>query len=117
MVALLATGGSTNHLIHLPAIAASAGIVIDWEDFDRLSKVVPLLTRVYPNGSADVNAFQAAGGPPFVISELLTAGLLHPALPPLAGTHPADYRRTPAMDGETRIRPYPPHTPNQDNTD
>src|SRR3546814_6409866 len=77
MVALLATGGSTNHLIHLPAIAASAGIVIDWEDFDRLSKVVPLLTRVYPNGSADVNAFQAAGGPPFVIRELLKAGLIH----------------------------------------
>jgi len=77
MVALLATGGSTNHLIHWVAVARSAGIVIDWDDFSRLSDVIPLLTRVYPNGSADVNAFQAAGGPGFVIGELLDAGLMH----------------------------------------
>jgi len=78
MVALLATGGSTNHLIHWVAVARAAGIVIDWDDFAALSDVVPLLTRVYPNGSADVNAFQAAGGPGFVIRELRDAGLMHP---------------------------------------
>ena len=77
MVALLATGGSTNHLIHWVAVARSAGIVIDWDDFAALSDVVPLLSRVYPNGSADVNQFQAAGGPGFVIRELLDAGLMH----------------------------------------
>ncbi|MHB8950878.1 MAG: phosphogluconate dehydratase [Rhodoferax sp.] len=77
MVALLATGGSTNHLIHWVAVARAAGLVIDWDDFAALSEVVPLLTRVYPNGAADVNQFQAAGGPGFVIRELLDAGLMH----------------------------------------
>jgi phosphogluconate dehydratase len=77
MVALLATGGSTNHLIHWVAVARAAGIVIDWDDFAALSEVVPLLTRVYPNGNADVNQFQAAGGPGFVIRELLDAGFMH----------------------------------------
>jgi phosphogluconate dehydratase len=77
MVALLATGGSTNHLIHWVAVARSAGMVIDWDDFSALSDVVPLLSRVYPNGSADVNQFQAAGGPGYVIRELLDAGLMH----------------------------------------
>lgn len=77
MVALLATGGSTNHLIHWVAVARAAGISIDWNDFGDLSAVVPLLARVYPNGSADVNQFQAAGGPGFVIRELLDAGLMH----------------------------------------
>lgn len=77
MAALLATGGSTNHLIHWVAVARAAGIVIDWDDFERLSAAVPLLARVYPNGSADVNAFQAAGGPGYVIRELLDAGLMH----------------------------------------
>ena len=77
MIALLATGGSTNHLIHWVAVARAAGIHIDWDDFSALSAVVPLLTRVYPNGSADVNQFQAAGGPGFVIRELLDAGLMH----------------------------------------
>ena len=77
MVALLATGGSTNHLIHWVAVARAAGIVIDWNDFSALSDVVPLLTRVYPNGSADVNQFQDAGGPGFVIRELLNAGFMH----------------------------------------
>ncbi len=77
MVALMATGGSTNHLIHWVAVARAAGIVIDWDDFSQLSDVVPLLTRVYPNGSADVNQFQAAGGPGFVIRELLDAGYMH----------------------------------------
>ena len=77
MAALLATGGSTNHLIHWVAVARSAGILIDWSDFSELSSVVPLLSRVYPNGSADVNQFQAAGGPGFVIKELVGAGLMH----------------------------------------
>jgi len=77
MVALMATGGSTNHLIHWVAVARAAGIVIDWNDFSDLSDVVPLLTRVYPNGSADVNQFQAAGGPGYVIRELLDAGFMH----------------------------------------
>jgi len=77
MVALLATGGSTNHLIHWVAVARAAGVVIDWDDFSALSDVVPLLARVYPNGSADVNQFQAAGGPGFVIRELLDAGCMH----------------------------------------
>jgi phosphogluconate dehydratase len=77
MVALLATGGSTNHLIHWVAVARAAGIVINWDDFSNLSDVVPLLTRVYPNGSADVNQFQDAGGPGFVIRELLDGGFMH----------------------------------------
>ena len=77
IVALHATGGSTNHTLHIIAMARAAGIVVDWNDFDELSKVVPSLTRVYPNGEADVNHFQAAGGPGFVIRELLDAGLAH----------------------------------------
>jgi phosphogluconate dehydratase len=77
MVALLATGGSTNHLIHWVAVARAAGIQIDWNDFAALSQVVPTLTHVYPNGSADVNQFQAAGGPGFVIRELLDGGFMH----------------------------------------
>ena len=77
MVTLLATGGSTNHLIHWVAVARAAGLIIDWDDFSALSDVVPLLTRVYPNGNADVNQFQAAGGPGYVIRELLDAGFMH----------------------------------------
>jgi len=76
-VGLLATGGSTNHAIHLPAIARAAGIVIDWEDFDELSKAVPLIARVYPSGSGDVNDFHHAGGMGFTAHTLLEAGLLH----------------------------------------
>ncbi|MFO7304004.1 MAG: phosphogluconate dehydratase [Gammaproteobacteria bacterium] len=77
IVTLLATGGSTNHTIHLIAIARAAGLIVNWDDFSDLSEVVPLLARVYPNGSADVNHFHAAGGTGFVIRELLSAGLLH----------------------------------------
>jgi len=77
MVALLATGGSTNHLIHWVAVARAAGIAIDWDDFAALSAIVPLLARVYPNGSADVNDFQNAGGPGYVLRQLLDAGLMH----------------------------------------
>ena len=77
MVALLATGGSTNHLIHWVAVARAAGIVIDWTDFSDLSQATPLLARVYPNGVADVNQFQSAGGPGFVIRELIDSGAMH----------------------------------------
>ena len=90
-VGLLATGGSTNHAIHIPAIARAAGIVIDWEDLDRLSGVVPLVARVYPNGSGDVNHFQAAGGMAWVIHTLLDAGLLHRDILTVAGRDLGDY--------------------------
>ena len=76
-VGLLATGGSTNHAIHLPAMARAAGIRIDWEDIDELSAVVPLIARIYPNGAGDVNAFHAAGGMGWIVRELLDAGLAH----------------------------------------
>lgn len=78
MVGLCATGGSTNHAIHLVAIARAAGIVINWDDLNDISGVTPLLTRIYPNGEADVNHFHAAGGLSVVMKELLDAGLLHP---------------------------------------
>ena len=94
-IVLLATGGSTNHLIHVPAFARAAGITIDWDDFDRLSRVVPLLTRVYPNGSADVNQFEDAGGPSFVIKELLNAGLMHGDALTIAKDGMAAYGRKP----------------------
>jgi phosphogluconate dehydratase len=99
-IGLLATGGSTNHLLHLPAIAACAGIVLDWEDFDRLSKAVPLITRVYPNGSADVNGFEAAGGMPFVIRELIAAGMLHGDLMTVAGDSLEAYGRKPVIEAD-----------------
>ncbi len=77
VIGLLATGGSTNHTIHLIAIARAAGIIINWDDFDKLSKIIPLLAKIYPNGSADINHFQAAGGMGVLIAELLRNGLLH----------------------------------------
>ncbi len=77
VVALMATGGSTNHTIHWIAVARAAGVVLTWDDMDQISQAVPLLARVYPNGEADVNRFQAAGGVPFVFRELLDAGLMH----------------------------------------
>jgi phosphogluconate dehydratase len=98
-IVLLATGGSTNHLIHVPAFARAAGIVIDWDDFDRLSRVIPLLTRVYPNGSADVNGFEDAGGPSFVIRELLRGGLMHADTLTVAKDGIAAYGRKPAIEG------------------
>jgi phosphogluconate dehydratase len=77
LIGLLATGGSTNHTMHLVAIARAAGIIINWDDFDNLSKLIPLVTRIYPNGSADVNHFQAAGGMGVLIRELSQHGMLH----------------------------------------
>ena len=100
-VGLLATGGSTNHAIHLPAIARAAGIVIDWEDLDRLSSAVPLIARVYPNGQGDVNHFQAAGGMAFTIATLLDAGLLHQDIMTVSGASLRDYAKEPVLDGET----------------
>ncbi len=92
-IGLLATGGSTNHAIHLPAIARAAGIVIDWEDFDRLSQVVPLIARIYPSGPDDVNVFHQAGGMPYVTAELLNAGLLHRDIPTVYGDDMGEYAR------------------------
>ncbi|CAM3840476.1 phosphogluconate dehydratase [Roseateles saccharophilus] len=110
MVALLATGGSTNHLIHWVAVARAAGILIDWSDFSELSAVVPLLSRVYPNGSADVNQFQAAGGPGFVIRELLDAGLMHEDVLSVAGNSLRPYAFVPravGQGGEVLREPMP----------
>jgi phosphogluconate dehydratase len=97
MVALLATGGSTNHLIHWVAVARAAGILIDWDDFSALSSVVPLLARVYPNGTADVNQFQAAGGPGFVLRELMQAGLMHADAQAVAEGGMARYAEQPTL--------------------
>ena len=97
MAALLATGGSTNHLIHWVAVARAAGISIDWTDFADLSAEVPLLARVYPNGSADVNQFQACGGPGWVLRELRDAGCLHADVATVAEGGMAAYGRVPAM--------------------
>ena len=99
-IGLLATGGSTNHAIHIPAIARAAGIMIDWEDLDTLSSAVPLIANVYPSGPGDVNQFQAAGGMGFVIRELLAAGLLHQDIMTVAGRDLSDYAREPVMDGD-----------------
>jgi len=100
MVALLATGGSTNHTIHLIAIAKAAGIRINWDDFDELSGVVPLLARVYPNGEADVNRFHELGGTSFVIRELLSAGLMHRDAETILGTGLDRYTKTAQLDQE-----------------
>ena len=108
IVGLLATGGSTNHTIHLVAIARAAGIVIDWDDFDALSAVVPLLARIYPNGAADINHFHAAGGTGLLIRELLDAGLLHDDVRTVAGDGLRHYAEEPFLDGERLVwRPAP----------
>ena len=101
MIGLMATGGSTNHFIHLPAIALAAGIEINWDDFAELSRVTPLLARIYPNGSADVNHFHAAGGMAFLTRELLDAGLLHGDIATVGGESLAAYTQEPALVGET----------------
>jgi phosphogluconate dehydratase len=96
-VGLLATGGSTNHAIHLPAMARAAGIHIDWQDLDELSAAVPLIARVYPNGSGDVNDFHHAGGIGFVIRELCSAGLLHSDVMTVARRSLSDYAVEPTL--------------------
>ncbi len=103
VVGLLATGGSTNHVLHLPAIARAAGIIIDWQDMDELSSVVPLIARVYPNGAGDVNYFAAAGGMPFVIRELVEAGLAHDDIMTVYGGGLSAGAQEPRMDGETLV--------------
>ena len=100
-VGLLATGGSTNHAIHIPAFARAAGIHIDWTDIAELSHAVPLLARVYPNGAGDVNHFHAAGGIGYVIRELLDAGLAHRDILTVGGQDLGDYAREPWLDDGT----------------
>ena len=100
IIGLMATGGSTNHAIHLPAIARAAGISIDWTDFAEISDVVPLLARVYPNGSGDVNHFHAAGGMSFIIRELLDNGLLHRDILTVARGDLTDYGKEPVLEDE-----------------
>ncbi len=99
-VGLLATGGSTNHALHIPAMARAAGIIIDWQDMDELSAVVPLMARVYPNGSGDVNHFHAAGGMGYVIRELLDGGLAHRDLLTVAAGGMNAYADEPVLDGD-----------------
>ncbi|WP_374281484.1 phosphogluconate dehydratase [Novosphingobium sp.] len=107
-VGLLATGGSTNHAIHLPAMARAAGIKLDWQDLDELSAVVPLIARVYPNGAGDVNHFHAAGGMGFVVRELLDAGLAHADVLTVAAGGMRAYAEEPVLDGDALAwRPAP----------
>ncbi|MFD9893683.1 phosphogluconate dehydratase [Amycolatopsis sp. NPDC059027] len=108
LIALLATGGSTNHTLHLVSVAAAAGIQLTWDDFSELSAVVPLLARVYPNGSADINHFHAAGGIQFLVGTLLDAGLLHEDVHTVAGFGLHRYRQEPILsDGELVWRDVP----------
>jgi len=103
IVGLHATGGSTNHTIHLVAMARAAGIIINWDDFHDLSAVVPLLSRIYPNGSADVNHFHAAGGMGYLIRELLSAGLLHDDVQTVVGPGLSRYTQEPTLtEGQLR---------------
>ncbi|MGY4490463.1 phosphogluconate dehydratase [Pseudomonas putida] len=98
IVALHATGGSTNHTLHMPAIAMAAGIILTWQDMADLSEVVPTLSHVYPNGKADINHFQAAGGMSFLVRELLAAGLLHEDVNTVAGHGLSRYTQEPFLD-------------------
>jgi phosphogluconate dehydratase len=107
VVGLHATGGSTNHLLHLVAIAHAAGIDLRWDDFDALSHAVPLLARVYPNGSADVNGFQAAGGMGFLVAQLLDAGLLHADIRTVNGTGLDAYRIEPRLGANGAVERVP----------
>ncbi|MDP1631670.1 MAG: phosphogluconate dehydratase [Caulobacter sp.] len=108
VVGLLATGGSTNHAIHLVAIARAAGIRVDWTDFDELSLATPLLTRIYPNGAGDVNHFHAAGGMAFLVRELLDTGLLHEDVTTVAGQGLRRYAQEPVLDGPRLVWRDPP---------
>ncbi|MBD3641936.1 MAG: phosphogluconate dehydratase [Marinobacter sp.] len=103
LVALLVTGGSTNHTIHWIAIARAAGIIIDWNDYAELSSVVPSMTRIYPNGQEDVNAFQEAGGTPYLIRELLDSGYLHNDVQTVVGHGLERYAQMPELDGDQLV--------------
>ncbi len=108
IVGLLSTGGSTNHTMHLIAMARAAGLIVNWDDFSELSACVPLLARVYPNGSADVNHFQAAGGMGFLMQQLLGAGLLHDDVQTVMGHGLSRYTVEPWLnDGQLDWRPVP----------
>ncbi|UYG01229.1 MULTISPECIES: phosphogluconate dehydratase [unclassified Halomonas] len=98
VVGLLASGGSTNHTLHLIAMAAAAGVTLTWDDFTELSAVTPSLMRVYPNGQADINHFQAAGGMSYLFRELLGAGLLHGDIPTVFGTDLTAYTQEPFLE-------------------
>ncbi len=111
IVGLLATGGSTNHAIHLPAMARSAGIHIDWQDFDELSAAVPLIARVYPNGSGDVNDFHKAGGIGYVVGQLLGAGLLHDDVMTVARQSLTDYAVEPTLVDDALVWQPAPAAP------
>ncbi len=112
-VGLLATGGSTNHALHLPAMARAAGVQIDWQDLDELSAAVPLIARVYPNGAGDVNHFHAAGGMGYVVAELLGGGLIHGDVLTVAAGGMADYAKEPYLSdagtesAQLMLRPAP----------
>lgn len=111
IVALLATGGSTNHTMHLVAMAKSAGITITWDDFSELSEVVPLLCRIYPNGPGDINYFQAAGGVSLLVRELLKGGLLHEDVHTVAGFGLRRYTQEPFLEnGNLVYREGPEHS-------
>lgn len=103
LVGLLATGGSTNHTLHLVAMAAAAGIILTWDDFDRLARVVPLLVRIYPNGEADINAFQRAGGMAFLLRELRAGGLLNEDVDSLMGHGLDPYMKAPQLNSEGKL--------------
>jgi phosphogluconate dehydratase len=108
LVALLATGGSTNHTMHLVAVARAAGYIVNWDDFSDLSNATPLLTRIYPNGSADINHFTAAGGMSLLFKELLDAGLLHNDVKTICGEGLDQYTKEPVLnDGELEWRDGP----------
>ncbi|WP_286829654.1 MULTISPECIES: phosphogluconate dehydratase [Kordiimonas] len=114
IVGLLATGGSTNHTLHIVAIAAAAGYIVNWQDFSDLSEVVPLLARVYPNGTADVNAFQDAGGTPFVIKELLAGGLLNENVHTILGEGLEPFGEMPALVENQAVWRLSPDEPGDD---
>jgi phosphogluconate dehydratase len=107
IVGLHATGGSTNHTLHLVAMAAAAGILLTWDDFSDLAEITPLLTRIYPNGTADVNHFHAAGGMGFVIRELLSAGLLHDDVQTVFGAGLDAYASEPMLDEDGGVKWVP----------
>ena len=103
MIGLLSSGGSTNHTLHLVAMAAAVGLTITWDDFAELSTVIPGLTRIYPNGQADVNHFHAAGGVSFLVRELLSAGLMHADVRTAFGTDMTAYTQEPFLEGDKLI--------------
>jgi phosphogluconate dehydratase len=107
IVGLHATGGSTNHTLHLIVMAAAAGIILDWDDLSDIAEITPLLTHIYPNGSADVNAFHAAGGMGFLIRELLAGGLLHADVQTVFGNGLEAYATEPMLDAEGNVKWVP----------